>query len=329
MERQDAQLHRSCPFDTVLGPITSGLLQSVTVDRSLDLDEAWPLINERIGQVGLVRYPAWISGENAVRWDGEDWRGFLDAAVTCGASLIYVQQETMGPDDLRLISDAIAEDEVDPTPELLGALSEASGRIGAIQLGFSHGGVVHVWDSPAAAWFLVLAGLVEPEGALSESDARYRRNRARYDEDEAAEARSLGPQIEAWIALVAEHPRYVAAKNQELRRAIACELVPEVDLWSRMRQSGMAASPENSARQRAAWDVLQRSEHRLTEVKALRLADAKDHADEWADELRKDSEFVHVIGSTERRRSVGEFVERRLGFPSADVRDRILSRLRS
>ncbi|MGH9030523.1 MAG: hypothetical protein ACRDZV_00205 [Acidimicrobiia bacterium] len=300
----------------------------MTDDPAIDLDDAWRRINERIDQEGLIRYPAWVD-DDAVRWQGDDWAAFLDAAAACGAHLVYVEHETIAPEDLARIRDAITEGDIDATPEIRAALKEAPGRVGSIQLGFAHGGVLHVWEAPAAAWFLELIDLAEPDDALSEADARYRRNRERYDEAQTAEAQRLASQVEAWVELLVEHPRYVGAKNQELRRAIACELVPEVDEWSNLRQSGMAASPENSARQRAAWDVPQRGEQRLAEVKEQRLANAKSNADAWADGLRADPEFNCAVTADERRRCAAQHVERRLGFPSADVRDRVLARLRA
>jgi hypothetical protein len=140
----------------------------------------------------------------------------------------------------------------------------------------------------------------------------------------------LEPITSEWATMLSEHDDYIAAKTIELRRSIARRILPELGTWTAgYRGAGDNSPPVNKARWRAGFDTLDLAEAKFQVVKTRRVTDATEHADAWVAALQTDPEYSQATTAAVRKRRSGDFVAKRLGFPSADVRDHLLSLLNS
>jgi hypothetical protein len=156
-----------------------------------------------------------------------------------------------------------------------------------------------------------------------------RRHRGRFATGGAVEGSAYAGAREAlteWVNTTVDRiindQAFVSGANMSKRRAVAMSLVPELKAWTDFEYD---SNPQSRARQRAAYDALEKAEERIIEVREARIAEAKSNLAALADDLLLDRDFIQARTMDARRRLVGDFVSVRLGFPSADLRDRLLS----
>jgi hypothetical protein len=287
-------------------------------------------------------------------------RPFLDIAATTGCRLIYAyRHDDFTNDDLRSFGQEPGEIDDATHAEVPAAVEAArshiaSGAPARIEVSFAHAGVVHRWAAETS-WLAVLdeaRGTItdrrrprlmnprttlepgpddagEGEGAID--DGREERSWwgvAEFDAAYNAELARLEPITSEWATMLSEHDDYIAAKTIELRRSIARRILPELGAWTAgYRGAGDNPPPISKARWRAGFDTLDLAESKLQVVKTRRVTDATEHADAWLAALLADPEVSQARTAAVRKRRAGDFVAKRLGFPSADLRDHLLSLL--
>jgi hypothetical protein len=118
---------------------------------------------------GLRRIPAYVGEEvPTVLWDDEDnadsWKDFVETAKAAGAPFLTMSDVRLEKADLELLIEELQEANFPDreTPELDEAQSLASyvGRVGYIQLGFAHQGVVFLHES-TTSWYERYQSLLE------------------------------------------------------------------------------------------------------------------------------------------------------------------------
>jgi len=279
---------------------------------------AWKGIQERLKTSDFVVFHT-ETIDSQVEWSGDDWSAFINAAEASGSRLLYVSTYEFSRNEIDGISEQL---EGEASPVLVSALRAARANLGhvcRVELGFAYAGVIHRWTGETD-WLPELDELDIERG--DSIRGRYGRE---HDAAVDLEAARLAPQIEQWVELISQDASYVGASNQATRRRRAEELVSELHAWI---SGGQGGDPQAQARWRAAYDVLDRAELKLTEVKNQRLATAKAASKELSEALLRDPNFSAARSAALRVRLAGEFVEHHLGFRSADVRDRILSIIR-
>jgi hypothetical protein len=310
-----------------------------------DLAELWEKISAQIAASEMVVFPVTVDDAD-LEWPDDDWAAFLDVAAAAGTRLLYAATFAVTLEDL---DELVARADFDrDEPELIQAVAAARGAGGQpcrIELGFAYQGLTHRWMTELewlapldeaglgtreldaglddeADWADVapLTGHDAETGSPLLRDASYVRA-ADWEAARLAELGRLQPQVAELASQLAAHPDYVASRSQEMRRSVAFRVMPDLDTWVNSRADG----PEGQARQRIGWDVLQQAEHALIALKDRRIAGAKGRLDEWAGELGSIPEFRDARRMEERRRCAGEFVTMKLGFASADVRDRLVA----
>jgi hypothetical protein len=100
-----------------------------------------------------------------------------------------------------------------------------------------------------------------------------------------------------------------------------------LDKWTTSRPGDRPNDPVTDARRRVAFHVVHDAEMTQALVKADRLAEARANLASWAEEFISSGDYRSATAEM-RRRQAGEFVTDRLGFASADIRDRLLAATR-
>jgi hypothetical protein len=110
---------------------------------------------------GLRRIPAYVGEEvPTVLWDDEEnidsWKDFVEAAKAAGAPFLTMSDVRLEKADLELLIEELQEANFpdSESPELDEAQSLASyvGKVGFIQLGFAHQGIVFLHES-TTSWY--------------------------------------------------------------------------------------------------------------------------------------------------------------------------------
>lgn len=118
---------------------------------------------------GLRRIPAHIGDEApTVLWDDEDnadsWKDFVETAKAAGAVFLTMSEARLEKADLELLIEELQESNYadDDAPELDDAQSLAAyvGKVGYIQLGFAHQGILFLHET-ATPWYDRYQNLVE------------------------------------------------------------------------------------------------------------------------------------------------------------------------
>jgi hypothetical protein len=284
-----------------------------------DLDSLWKQILERIGELGLKTFPS-IPDRIDAEWPDRNWQAFLELGVACGCRLVYLEKFVLDRDE---VEDArpLFEGPDGRTAETFLALNAAlasAGRASRIELAFAVDGVIHRWMQEAS-W------LADWDQILGEANGpHWRQPEAPATENYRAEVEALESQIEGWATTLSRDPSFLSGVNQGVRRGTAYRLIPELNDWIREGQRP-PITEISRARQRAAWDVLGRAEELLPGVKRKMIEAAVQTLDSWADDLLLDDGFRSAGSSDERKRRAGEFVMKRLGFASPDVRDQLIT----
>jgi hypothetical protein len=136
---------------------------------------------------GLRRIPAYVGEEvPTVLWDDEEnvdsWKDFVETAKAGGAPFLTMSEVLLEKPDLELLIEELQEagfPEAE-TPEIEEAQSLATyvGKVGYIQLGFAHQGIVFLHES-TTPWYERYQNLLE---SLDFGDIAY----GAGDEDEDA-----------------------------------------------------------------------------------------------------------------------------------------------
>ena len=110
---------------------------------------------------GLRRIPAYVGEEvPTVLWDDEEnidsWKDFVETAKAAGAPFLTMSDVRLEKADLELLIEELQEANFpdSDSPELDEAQSLASyvGKVGFIQLGFAHQGIVFLHES-TTSWY--------------------------------------------------------------------------------------------------------------------------------------------------------------------------------
>lgn len=118
---------------------------------------------------GLRRIPAYVGEEvPTVLWDDEEnidsWKDFVETAKAAGAPFLTMSDVRLEKGDLELLVEELQEANFpdSDSPELDEAQSLASyvGKVGYIQLGFAHQGIVFLHES-TTAWYERYQSLLE------------------------------------------------------------------------------------------------------------------------------------------------------------------------
>lgn len=125
---------------------------------------------------GLRRIPAFISEDlTSVLWEDENnpdsWKEFVETAKAAGAAFLTMSEVTLEAEDINLLIEQIQELEFPDveTNELEHAQSLLSqaGKIGFLQLGFAHQGVMFVHET-STDWYEQYQELLESIDDLSD-----------------------------------------------------------------------------------------------------------------------------------------------------------------
>ena len=123
---------------------------------------------------GMFRFKGYVDESIAtVPWDDEEnpdsWKDFVEAAKAAGALFLTMSESALEKDDIDLLVEQM-EDQDYPDPDK-NDLEEAEelqryvGKVGYIQLGFAHQGVMFLHES-ATPWYERFQELVERVEAL-------------------------------------------------------------------------------------------------------------------------------------------------------------------
>jgi hypothetical protein len=105
---------------------------------------------------GLRRIPAYVGDEvPTVLWDDpsniDSWKDFVETAKAAGAPFLTLSETILEKDDLELLLQELEEanfpDDESTEVEEAQALAASVGKVGYIQLGFAHQGIVFLHES--------------------------------------------------------------------------------------------------------------------------------------------------------------------------------------
>ena len=118
---------------------------------------------------GLRRIPAYVGEEvPTVLWDDEEnadgWKDFVETAKAAGAPFLTMSDVRLEKADLELLIEELQEanfpDAESPELDEAQSLSTYVGKVGYIQLGFAHQGIVFLHES-TTSWYERYQSLLE------------------------------------------------------------------------------------------------------------------------------------------------------------------------
>ena len=96
--------------------------------------------------------------------DSDSWKDFVEHAKAAGAPFVTMSEVVLEPEDVATLMEQIRSQNYpdQDAPELHEAqeLTEHVGKTGYIQLGFSHGGVIYLFET-ATEWYDSFQSLME------------------------------------------------------------------------------------------------------------------------------------------------------------------------
>lgn len=260
----------------------------------------------------------------SVAWPSTDWRAFLDLAASVGVELVYVGAFGLSPEDLQRTRDRLTgTDDDGGAGDHNAALLELQRRVGqvsSLELGFTHGGVLHVCELVADWWQQV---------RQEEEVQQFRRNvdlSERTREQEAGRRHRERNQ-EAWARAIAASPAFLAATNEDARRRAAAASNTEIAaLLSSDRSLPDWQQGYSFALAVVRWaDQIARHELRPQRVEA-----AAARLDDLAGRLRGTGPWAAARTRAERRRLARQLLAGDLGFPPpADLVTRLEDQTRT
>jgi len=110
---------------------------------------------------GMRRIPAYVGEEvPTVLWEDDSnidsWKDFVETAKAAGAPFLTMSEVVLEKEDLELLVEELQEsnfpDDESPAIEEAQSLATHVGRVGYIQLGFAHQGIVFLHEN-TTAWY--------------------------------------------------------------------------------------------------------------------------------------------------------------------------------
>ncbi|SMD24486.1 hypothetical protein [Lentzea albidocapillata] len=270
----------------------SELIRQLRLGRGDDLGKLLNIVWDYAREKDLIVLSATIDTGDVVSLTADKltMEEVVDAAAACGAKVIYLRAPVAetGPVAAELPC-GTNEDEA-----LRAAVRRLSGWVSELELGFAHGGVVHVW-SKTAPWFDAWDELT-----AASSDVAVR-NRDELDLDVDGDGMT-DEQVQHWSTVLAEDPAFRRACLPAEREACANGL-PE--LVKALRAS-------------APWQRGGIVNHAITKVREgaeTHAASLKQRLDEFAADLLNDPEFHAIAAATARKRFATDWMtDRAEGF---------------
>jgi hypothetical protein len=180
---------------------------------------------------------------DVVAWpDDEDPAGFVAFLQRVRPAVVSAAAEHLGPDDVDEFGLRVGH--LPAAGDLLAEVRSRFGLLWRAAVGFTNGGVLHVWEV-VAPWY------VELEEAVAELE----------DRERLAEAESWQRQLIDLAAVLAHDPRFASARNDPDRRAVLAELRPEAELWP----GNVRSEVVSRAKRIFAADVLPALERQLAD----------------------------------------------------------------
>ena len=126
-----------------------------------------------IAGTGLRRMPAYVPEDvPSVLFEGDDadsWKDFVEHAKSAGTPFITMSEVTLEPEDIATLMEQLRAGEFpagdDNSLEDAQELLQHTGKIGYLQLGFTYGGVVYLYET-ATEWYDQFQHLLETAGEL-------------------------------------------------------------------------------------------------------------------------------------------------------------------
>lgn len=125
---------------------------------------------------GLRRIPAFVSEDlPSVLWDDQEnpdsWKEFVETAKAAGTAFLTMSEITLTAEDVSLLIDEMQEldfpDEETSELEIAQSLMTYAGKIGFLQLGFAHQGIMFVHET-STEWYEQYQQLLESIDDLSD-----------------------------------------------------------------------------------------------------------------------------------------------------------------
>jgi hypothetical protein len=125
---------------------------------------------------GMFRFKGYVDDNvPTVSWDDEEnldsWKDFVEAAKAAGALFLTMSDATLERDDLEILLDQMEDqDYPDLNPEDMeevSGLDKYAGKVGYVQLGFAHHGVMFLHET-ATPWYERFQEMAERVEALSD-----------------------------------------------------------------------------------------------------------------------------------------------------------------
>ncbi|MGA9069649.1 MAG: hypothetical protein WB424_05310 [Terracidiphilus sp.] len=138
----------------------------------MSIDNLHPLKDDMVAFIeghGLKRLPGYITEDiPSVVWEGADnpdaWKDFVEMAKHVGAPFVTFSEMTLEEDELEALIEEAGEMNFpdEETTELVEAqwLRKYAGKVGYIQLGFVHQGIVFIHET-TTEWYERFQELVE------------------------------------------------------------------------------------------------------------------------------------------------------------------------
>lgn len=126
---------------------------------------------------GIRRIPAFVSEDlPSVVWEDENnpdgWKEFVDTAKAAGAAFLTMSEVVLQAEDIRMLVEQLQELDFheggdNGDVEHAQALLRYAGKIGFLQLGFAHQGIVFVHET-ATDWYEQYQAILESIEGLSD-----------------------------------------------------------------------------------------------------------------------------------------------------------------
>lgn len=145
------------------------------------LDDLSPLKDDMVAFIaghGMRRMAAFVpESVPSVMFEDEDtggdpegWKDFVEHAKAAGAPFVTMSSVVLEPEDLAVLIGGNRSDspERDNDAALSAQeLTEHVGKVGYVQLGFAHGGVMFLWET-ATEWYDIFQEISEGLGSFRE-----------------------------------------------------------------------------------------------------------------------------------------------------------------
>ena len=287
-----------------------------------DLDATWEEIELALALRGVLRYPSIPSAKVVASWPDADWAAFLDVAAAAGARMVYATAAQFDTDDVEGLRSRLVREDGTLSSEAEEVVVDAAARAGSLvvaTLGFVVDGVLHVWHGQAAWWDQVgVQAEVEEMHAAIEATER--------TAAEEAEWASLEGSVDVWAADLAEDPRFWRASNEDLRRTVAGDVVPDL-----APLLGADRSTPAGRRLHSLGLTAVRQATRLVRTDVLPRLEAEAYArlEVLADALGRHESYDTTATKEQRRRAARAYLLDEVGHATAALVDALIAAVAS